>query len=146
MRAELKNIPRNISIGVHALIVDEINKILITRRSKNDNYMPLMWDLPGGSVEMGEIVEDALTREVREETNICISPIKPIYVHTDLSQAPQNHIIQIVYKCAYTGGDIALRPDEHDEYRWIPYNDINKFHCIAFLENLSRRYVFEMDT
>ena len=127
-------------VGVHALILDERNKVLITKRSATDDYMPLLWDIPGGSVDMGEMVEDALVREVKEETNMSIIPIKPIYVHTELSHLPKAQLIQIVYKCAYIGGSIILDTQEHDEYQWVEYYDIGKYNCIAFLENLLRNY------
>ena len=129
-------------VGAHALILDERSKILITKRSAVENYMPLLWDIPGGSVDMGETVENALIREVKEETNIDILPIKPIYVHTELSLIPNAQLIQIVYKCAYIGGIIVLDTEEHNEYQWVEYRDIGKFNCIAFLENLSRNYDF----
>ena len=127
-------------VGVHALILNEQNKVLITRRSAAENYMPLLWDIPGGSVDMGETVEEALVREVKEETKLNILPIKPIYVHTELSHLPSAQLIQIVYKCDYLGGDITLDTEEHDEFQWVEYADMGKFDCIAFLEGLLRNY------
>ena len=127
-------------VGAHALILNKQNKVLLTRRSAINDYMPLLWDIPGGSVDMGETVQQALIREVKEETNISISPVKPIYVHTELSHLPHMQLVQIVYKCIYDGGEVALTPEEHDEYKWVDYSDIKKFKCIAFLENLIRDY------
>ena len=132
-------------IGVHALILDEKMKVLVTKRSELENYMPLLWDIPGGSVEMGETVEQALVREVKEETNIIISPIKPIYVYSDLSWVPNRQLFQIIYKCTYNGGDIILDPEEHDEYKWVDYEDIGNLKCIAFLENLMKNYSLDPD-
>lgn len=130
-------------VGVHALILNEQNKVLITKRSKHDNYFPLAWDIPGGSVDMGETVVEALIREVKEETNIVVTPIKPIYVHADLTWVPDKQLIQIVYQCACNGGDIILDQEEHDEYQWVAYDDIGKFECIAFLENLLKNYILD---
>jgi len=128
--------------GTHALILDKQNNVLITRRSAINDYMPLLWDLPGGSVDKGETVEQALIREVKEETNLSVVPIKPIYVYTELAHLPDIQLVQIVYKCVYDGGEIVLNPEEHDKYQWIAYGDIGKFKCIAFLENLLRNYNF----
>ena len=127
-------------VGAHALILDKHNKVLITKRSANDDYMPSKWDLPGGSVDMGETVEDALVREVKEETNINITVVCPIYLHTDLSYIPDKQFVQVIYKCDYIDGDIILDYDEHEEYQWIEYDEIGKLECIAFLENLIRVY------
>ena len=127
-------------VGAHALILNNQNKVLVTRRSAVNDYMPLLWDIPGGYVDIGETVEQALVREVKEETSISIVPVKPIYVYTELSYLPNVQWVQIVYECIYDGEEVVLTPEEHDEYQWVDYNDIKKFKCIAFLENLIREY------
>jgi len=71
-----------------------------------------------------------------------VVPIKPIYVYTELAHLPDIQLVKIVYKCVYDGGEIVLNPEEHDQYQWIAYDDIGKFKCIAFLENLLRNYNF----
>ena len=127
-------------IGVHGLIVNQQNQVLITKRSATNNYMPLLWDIPGGALEMGETAVETLIREIKEETNLDVCPMEPIYVHSDLSWVPDVQIIQIVYRCKYDKGDIILNPEEHDEYQWVNYKDIDKFDCIAFLKNLRLNY------
>jgi len=127
-------------VGVHALIINAKNEILITKRSKHDNYFPSHWDLPGGSVDMGETVEEAMVREVNEEIGITITPIEPIFVYSDLTWVPDRQLTQIIYRCVYNGGSIVLDFNEHDEYQWVSYNDIRNFKCIAFLESLLEKY------
>ena len=131
-------------VGVHALILGKNNKVLVTKRSSTENYMPLLWDFPGGSVAMGETVEQTLLREVHEETGLSVSLDKPIFVHTDLSWVLNTQLIQIVYKCLYIDDDVSLNPEEHDEYLWIDYNEILKLMCTPFLENLLKNYILDV--
>lgn len=124
-------------VAAHALVENIDGCILITKRSAKNDYMPLKWDIPGGTVEVGETVEDALLRELLEETHLNVIPMRPVFVYSNLSQIPNRQTVQIVYLCKYLDGDIVLNPDEHDEYQWINFSDLKKFDCIAFLESFS---------
>ena len=57
--------PTSIRPGACAIIFDDSGKVLLERRSDNG-----FWGLPGGAVEVGESVEQAVKREVMEETGI----------------------------------------------------------------------------
>ena len=122
-------------VAAHALIINEQRQILLTRRAANDDYMPLLWDIPGGTVEAGETVEESLARELKEEVNIAVDIIKPIYAYSNLSQMPVRQTVQIVYLCKFKGGVIQLN-GEHEEFKWIGANDISELDTIAFLGSL----------
>lgn len=130
----------NFYVAAHGLLINDNNEILILKRSKSTDYMPDKWDIPGGSVEFGEIVEDALIREFVEETKLNVFPIKPIHIYSNMGQLPHRQTIQIVYLCKFDKGEVLLNPEEHSEYKWIKYSDLNKYECIAFLESLSKNY------
>lgn len=57
------------TLVVVAIIRRDDGKYLICQRSRNSRY-PLKWEFPGGKVEQGELPEDALKRELREELSI----------------------------------------------------------------------------
>ncbi len=61
-------------ISVYALIRNEKGEYLLLRRSENSRTNPGKWDLPGGKVDRGETLKEAVAREVQEETGISINP------------------------------------------------------------------------
>ena len=70
--------------SVSAVIFDRRRRLLLQQRSDGGQ-----WGLPGGSVEIGESVTDAVAREVREETGLTVTPRRLIGVYS----APENHQI-----------------------------------------------------
>jgi len=123
----------------HALI-NRDGKYLITRRSKLNTYMPLKWDIPGGIVKAGETLEEAICREVCEETRLKIHVGPVVYVYTNRDQLPLRQTFQVVYLCKYEGGEIRLDPSEHDMYKWLYYRDIANLDMIDFLREFVKSY------
>jgi 8-oxo-dGTP diphosphatase len=118
-------------LASHALIRRE-GKVLATRRSQANDYMPGKWDLPGGTVEEGETPEQALVREVKEETGLDVAPLKPVFVYPTGSVVRPT--VQIVFECDYISGDVALDPYEHDEFGWFEPAQLLGLDAIAFLD------------
>jgi len=98
-------------LGVGALILDE-GRVLLVERGKP----PLVgyWSLPGGLVETGERLEDALTREVYEETGLRVTPdsIATVFerIMPDESGTCEYHYVLIDFYCSVIGGE--LRPGD----------------------------------
>lgn len=118
--------------AAHALI-ERDGRFLVTRRSAVDDYMPLKWDLPGGTVDPGETLEDALVREVFEETKIKVDIERLLYAYTNLATLPERQTFQTVFLCRYVGGDVQLDPDDHDQFVWATKDDIDGLDAMGFL-------------
>lgn len=129
----------NVFVAVHALI-SEGNNILLLKRSKDDDYQPGLWDIPGGTVEFGETIECALQREIMEEVGLQVEHISPLYIYTNNSELPQRQTFQIVMKCNLINDKNIRLNHEHSEYKWIKYDDLKNYECIAFLENLANTF------
>jgi 8-oxo-dGTP diphosphatase len=126
-------------IAGHALI-RKGEKYLVLKRSEKNDYMPLKWDIPGGIVEMGETVEQAVIREVKEETGLEIVVNKVIYIYSNINQVPQRQDFQVVYDCLYTDGEVSINHREHETYRWTKYSEIENLDTIDFLKELLKNY------
>ena len=103
---------RRITFSIKALIQDPHGRVLILRRNTERNTV---WELPGGHLEFGETAEQAVTREVFEETGMNIIP--EVLVDTWNAFLDNWHITGIIYKCSTENFDIKLS-DEHVEFRW----------------------------
>lgn len=106
---------------VGALIFDGEGRLLLIRSHKwRDKYV-----VPGGHVELGETLEDALRREIKEETNLDIYDIE-FLCHQEFIQDQDfwqvRHFIFFDFACRTDSVDVILN-DEAQEYVWLRLNE-----------------------
>jgi ADP-ribose pyrophosphatase YjhB (NUDIX family) len=109
---------------VGAIMFDR-DRILMAQRGKE----PLKgwWSLPGGALETGEHLKDAVCREVLEETGLVVEPVGVLEIFErimrDEGGVPEYHYVLIDYVCRITGGD--LRPgDDVCCVEWVRRRDL----------------------
>ena len=92
------------------------DEILIMKRAMG--MMTGAWYVPGGSLEHGESPEDAVRREIREETGLEVEDARLFRVwHYQPSAAA--HSVAITYTCRVTPGTEPNINEEHTAYRWV---------------------------
>jgi len=109
--------------SVEAMIVR--NDSLLFLRRKNSPAEGQWW-FPGGRIRKGESLEEALSREVKQETGLEVKNHRLVNVYSRVF--PKRHDITIVFLCKCNGEKIVLN-DEHSEYKFfreIP-NDLHPF-------------------
>ena len=100
-------------LEVVAAIIRKRDKIFATQRGYGD--FKDWWEFPGGKVEAGEMPEEALLREIREELDaeICIDK----YLTTIEWDYPKFHLTMHCYICSLFTEDFHL--NEHEAARWL---------------------------
>jgi 8-oxo-dGTP diphosphatase len=106
-------------VGV-AGVIPRGETVLVLRRSTVDRFLPGAYDLPGGGLEPGEPPEEAIIREVLEETGLDASIVRKLGTRNYiLSDSGEKDKTMVVYLLKVRGNlDITLS-NEHDEYRWV---------------------------
>ena len=105
-----------VTLGAQAAVIDEHERVLLVRHTYTNG-----WFLPGGGVKRGETVEEALHRELREETETSITAPALFRVYSSVRQ--RDHVFMYVARAFET---LKLkRPDfEIAEVRWFPLWDL----------------------
>ena len=112
-------------MGVGALIFDG-DQILLVERGRE----PLkgFWSLPGGAVETGEPLEDAIVREVLEETGLHVIPTQVAVIFEriirDSNGTAEYHYLLIDYLCEVRSGKLCAGDDSNCA-RWYPLSDLS---------------------
>jgi 8-oxo-dGTP diphosphatase len=110
-----------LNIAVDAIVEKGHKVLLITRGSEPFEGMLA---LPGGFVEEGEKVEQALIREVEEETSIVVKPKEILGVYSDPNRDPRGHTISIVFVAEAVSGELEAGGDA-EEVDWYELKKIN---------------------
>lgn len=113
----------NPSLAVNAIVAKEEGILLLKR--KNEPFKGF-WSLPGGFVEYGETVEEAVKREVKEETGLTVEPEKLIGVYSERNRHPGRHVVAVCYSASIKEGEVSLNLEENEEVKFFRFIEIPK--------------------
>ncbi len=114
-------------VGIGAVIVHE-GKIVLEKRGNEPSKGK--WSIPGGLVELGESLEQAVIREVKEET--CLDVENPCLIdvvdNVDLDEKSKvkYHYVIIDYLVHVKNGTVQAASDAA-ELRWVPFDEVEKY-------------------
>jgi 8-oxo-dGTP pyrophosphatase MutT (NUDIX family) len=103
-----------------ALVRDAGGRVLLVKSASAD-----VWGLPAGAIDLGETPEEAVVREVFEETNLRVTPlrIEGVFGGKDFRYVYANgdavEYFIVVFECAVTSGELAARDGEVSELRYF---------------------------
>jgi ADP-ribose pyrophosphatase YjhB (NUDIX family) len=121
MQREFPEVPL---VGVGAIIIENDRVVLVKR-----THPPLQaeWSIPGGVLEIGELVREAAVREAREETGLIVEAGELLGVYDRVLRSPeqrvQYHYVLIDFLCRRVAGDLAAASDAA-EVRWLAREEL----------------------
>jgi 8-oxo-dGTP pyrophosphatase MutT (NUDIX family) len=114
--------------SVNVVVTDHQGRVLLIRRSDNDN-----WALPGGAIDLGETMAEAAVRETIEETGITCAVTGLVGIYTDpkhiilyTSNGEARQEFSIVLTATAVSGE-PTPSSESTEVRWVPPDDLDTY-------------------
>jgi 8-oxo-dGTP diphosphatase len=111
-------------VGVGAIIIEGDRVVLVKRA-----HPPIQgqWSIPGGVLEVGELVRQAAIREAREETGLIVEPGELLGVYDRIlrnnEQRVQYHYVLVDFLCQRVGGQLRAASDA-EEVRWFTRGEL----------------------
>ena len=118
---------------IHAVLLSNNQEVLIIKRTENQSVYPGYWDIPGGTLESGELPLEGLKREVKEETNLDIGKASLFFHTANIDKSKNKLFVRLIFLATYKGSNIILNPNEHTEYQWITKETYKNFKLIGYL-------------
>lgn len=117
--------PNSLVPAVSAVVLDPAGRVLLHRRTDSG-----LWSLPGGGIEVGESVTEALVREVKEETGLDVAVVQLVGVYSDpryvvaYDDGEVRQQFSLCFTCQVTGGYLLIS-EESRELRYIDPRELD---------------------
>ena len=125
-------------VGVGGVVVDA-DKVLIVKRAHEPRKGE--WSLPGGTVELGETLVEAVRRELKEETGLDVEVGEVVEVFDRVHRLDgriQYHFVIVDYLCRPIGGTLAAADDAED-VAWVTGDELDRYGVNEFAARVIRR-------
>lgn len=132
--------------GVAAVVIRN-DAILLVKRGQEPSQG--VWGLPGGVVELGETIEEAVSREVKEETGVDISPVRLLTVldsvTKDESGKIRYHYILFEFLCKFLGGEPKASSDVQAAM-WVSLSSLGSVNIMPWTRKFIDKIYSELKT
>jgi len=122
---------KKFEVAVKGIIRRGDGKILIVKRSREDDHAPELWETVGGGMDEEISPEENLKREILEEVGIEVLVREPFNVFS-FTKDTGEFKVGITFVCEYVSGEVRLS-NEHTEFQWISPEDFKKYASVLSL-------------
>lgn len=114
-------------VGVGAIIHNDKDEIIIGLRGPKARDQHYKWELMGGLLEFGETPEEAVEREIQEESGIGVKAVDVIGTNMHLSEDKTESWVGMTWLCEYISGKPHVTEyDRVIDHKWLPLDDALK--------------------
>src|SRR6266567_1188335 len=112
-------------VAVTAVVTNDQGELLLQKRTDNE-----LWGLPGGAMNIGESIAQAVMREVKEETSLDVEPTGVIGIYSDpghviaYADGEVRQEFSICFAARIVGGQLAVGDQESTEVRFVEPKDL----------------------
>jgi ADP-ribose pyrophosphatase YjhB (NUDIX family) len=113
-------------VAVTAVVTNDQGELLLQKRTDNE-----LWGLPGGAMNIGESVGEAVIREVKEETTLDVEPTGVVGIYSDpghviaYADGEVRQEFSICFAARVVGGHIAVGDQESTEVRFVKPSEVD---------------------
>lgn len=136
-----------IGIGCGAMILNDKGETLLIKRASKSRNESGCWAHPGGAVEFGESVEDAIRREIREEIGVEVGELRFMGFLNHILHDDGQHWLALHYFAKITSGEPKnLEPGCVDEIRWFALDNLPPVLAMPTRDRIQIYLKLEQDT
>ena len=135
-------VSNQILVVVKGLILNE-GKVLLVKRSNEEEVGGGTWELVGGKIEFGEDLKPGLLREIKEEVNLNVTIERILYTTTFLTD-PTRQVILLTYLCQSQTKTVALS-SAHSDYHWATKEETRLLLTPEILRDFEKSDVFTLE-
>jgi 8-oxo-dGTP diphosphatase len=114
---------------------DKQDLFLALKRSPDSPQRPNDWDLAGGNVLFGELHDDSLRKEIREEASLDVDDFTPVQVITTYDKEKAIYYFFMGFYCRAKNNEVKIS-DEHSKYRWVTKEEFAELKPAQYLVDL----------
>jgi mutator protein MutT len=126
-----------IGVGVGAIIINEEGYVFLAQRGQSARNEQGCWEFPGGTVEFGEGIREAIIREFQEEYGMEIKVHKLLGVFDHILAEEKQHWLSVTFIGKHVGGTpYIMEPDKCNDIGWFPVNQLPRPLSLITRDNL----------
>lgn len=123
----------NMRVTVSGIIRNAKDEVLLCKMPSNRGVYPGQWAIPGGGIDDGEKMIEALRRELMEEVGLEVGEVEPISFSDDVrvklmkdGTRKKLYMIHLIFDCKSLGDEVKIN-EEFDEYKWVTIEKLKEF-------------------